>query len=304
MSDTKSQRLSSNPQALSILTSGIKRGLTDKQIQQQLAQECGYEWALKTIGRRRRSMGVVKKHGRPVNMSVIDTPMLTLPPYGLSESEKARWFRERFQLTHLYQTIKKQFEPDEVRVYIEDFGLLCCQFEDIVVSEFMQVDDFLKHRILVDRQLILARAIQRQIADLQEWFISNPKQEDENKDVIKFRIIQQRQLDDKYRHLKVADDRYDALVKERAKIYSGLAATRKDRLDELKGGKKTFLELVAKLQHSQDERDRQGRFAELTKIASEDIKKEFRQSIEFPDGSVEPIIMDADTDFGEGDPDD
>lgn len=302
MSDTKNQRLFSNPQALSILTSGIKQGLTDKQIQKQLAQECGYEWALKTIGRRRRSMGVVKKHGRPVNVSVIDTPILTLPPYGLSDSEKAHWFRERFQLTHMYQTIKKQFQPDEVRVYIEDFGLLCCQFEDIVVSEFMQVDDFLKHRILVDRQLILTNGIQRQIADLQEWFISNPKLEDEkDKDTIKFRIIQQRQLDDKYRHLKVSDDRYDSLVKERAKIYSGLAATRKDRLDELKGGKKTFLELVAKLQHSNEERDRQGRFAELTKIASNDIKKEFRQPIEFPDGSIEPIIMDSETSFDNND---
>ena len=127
------------------------------------------------------------------------------------------------------------------------------------------------------------------------------KKTKEDNEGIKCRILQQRKLDDKHRYLRNVSDRYDNLVKERQKIYSSLAATRRDRLDELKGGKKTFFELVSKLQHLQDERDKQGRFAELTKIASEDVKNEFRKPTEFPDGSINPIIMDSDTDFGEGD---
>lgn len=301
MSDIKNQRLSSNPKALQILAECVKQGLTDKKIQQRLVQECGYKWAIETISRRRRAMGVVKQPGKSVNTDIPDSPILTIPPHGLSDHEKAHWFRDQFKKTHLYQTIKRQFESDEVITYIEDFGLLCCQFEDIVISEFMQIDDFLKHRILIDRQLILSRNLQREIADLQMWFVANPKREDEDKDTIKFRVLQQRQLDDKHRYLKSVDDRYDSLAKERQKIQSSLAATRKDRLDELKGGKETFLELVGRLQHSQDERDREGRFAELTKIAAEDIKNEFRQPVQFPDGNIEPIIMDADTNLGEND---
>ncbi|KKK53649.1 hypothetical protein LCGC14_3092680, partial [marine sediment metagenome] len=95
--------------------------------------------------------------------------------------------------------------------------------------------------------------------------------------------------------------RYDTLVKERQTIYKSLCATRRDRIDELRGGKDTFFELVAKLQHSEAERNEQGRLAQLTKLASEDIKKEFRKPTEFPDGSVNSIIMDAETDFGEDD---
>lgn len=301
MPEVKGRRLSSNSKALKVLADCIKQSLPDKKIQQRLVQECGYEWTLDTISRRRRAMGVIKKPGKSINVDVIDTPRLTIPPHGLSDSEKANWFRDQFKKTHLYRTIQKQFETEEVEVYIEDFGLLCCQFEDIVVSEFMQVDDFLKHRILVDRQLILSRSLQRQITDLQTWFVMNPKVDKEDKDIIRFRLLQQRQLDDKHRYLKNVSDRYDNLVKERQKIYISLAATRRDRLDELKGGKQTFFELVSKLQHLQDERDKQGRFAELTRIASEDIKNEFRKPTEFPDGSVEPIIMDSDTDFGEVD---
>lgn len=301
MSKVKGQRLSSNPQASKILVDCVKQGLPDKKIQQRLVQECGYEWTVDTIARRRRALGVINKPGQSINLDVIDTPILTVPPHGLTDLEKSNWFKDQFKKTHLYKTIQRQFEPEEVAMYLEDYGPLCCQFEDIVTSEFMQIDDFIKHRLLIDQQHILRRSLQKERDDLKNWFILNPKTEDENKDTTRFRIIQQRQLDDKYRYLKDANDRYDALAKERQKIYTSLNATRRDRLDELKGGKETFFELVAKLQYSQDERDRQGKFAELTKLASDDVKEEFRKPVEFPDGSVEPIIMDADTDFGEED---
>lgn len=299
MPEPKNRRLSANPKALKILANSIAQGLSDPEIQKILADECGYKWAVDTIGRRRRAMGVVKKSGQPVDVDAVDSPMLALPPHGLSDIEKATWFRDKFKKTHLYTIIKQQFDPHEVSVYIEEFGLLCCQFEDIVVSEFMQVDDFLKHRLLVNRQLVVTHSLQKQITVLQEWFIDNPKKEGEDQDTIKFRHVQQGILDKKYQYLKSFSDRYDDLVKERQKIHSSLAATRKDRIDELKGGKATFLELVSKLQHSQDERDRHGRFAELTKIAADDIKKEFRKPNKFPDGSVSPIIMDANTLFEE-----
>ena len=299
MSEIKTQKLSSNSKAISILVNCVKQGLTDKKIQQRLIQECGYKWTIDTISRRRRAMGVVKKPGQSFAIDAMDTPMLTLPPHGLSSTEKSHWFRDQFKKTHLFGTIQKQFESEEILVYIEEFGLLCCQFEDIVTSEFMQIDDFLKHRILINRQLMLGKSIQREISGLQEWFILHPKRENEDKDNIRFRVVQQRQLDDKYRYLKAVNDRYDALIKEREKIYKSLNATRKDRIDELRGGKDTFFDLVARLQHSQDERDRQGRFAELTKIAAKDITDEFRKPVEFPDGNVDPIIMDADTNFGD-----
>jgi len=297
MAETKNKRLSSNPRALEIVGEGVSNHLSDKDIQKILVKECGYKWTTDTIGRRRRAMISNKQDKPEVVSDGVDAPMMTVPPYGLNESETAAWFREQFKNSHLYPTIKRQLEPNEIIVYINDFGHLCCQFADIVVSEFMQIDDFLKHRILVDRQLVLALSLQRQIDILGLWFVENPKKEDEAKDTIKFRLMQQRQMDDFYKQLKVVNDRYDTLVKERARIYSGLNATRKDRLDELKGGKETFLDLVGKLQHSQEERDRHGRFAALTKLAAKDVADNFRKPNEFPDGTVAPIIMDAQTKF-------
>lgn len=297
MSKTKSKKLSSNPEALEIVAKGVKNNLSDKEIQKLLVTECGYKWTTDTIGRRRRAMVIDKKDKPEVIPDGVDAPMMTVPPYGLTKSETAVWFREQFKNSHLYPTIRRQLEQDEIVVYINDFGLLCCQFGDIVVSEFMQIDDFLKHRILVDRQLVLGLSLQRQIDVLGVWFVENPKKEDEGKDTIKFRLMQQRQMDDFYKQLKVVNDRYDALVKERAKIYNGLKATRKDRLDELRGGEETFLDLVKTLQNSREERDRHGRFAALTKLAAKDVADDFRKPNEFPDGTIEPIIMDSQTKF-------
>ncbi|UCG02443.1 MAG: hypothetical protein JSW11_00325 [Candidatus Heimdallarchaeota archaeon] len=299
MSKIKYKRLSMNPEALKTLAECTKDNLTDKEIQQRLVTIYDYKWNIGTISRQRRAMGIIKTPGKSTDTENINISILNIPPHGLSETEKAYWFRGQFKQTHMYKTICRQFEPQEVETYLEDFGLLCCQFEDIVISEFMQIDDFLKHRILINQQLILKRDIQKQINILQQWFIDNPKMHDQSKEEIQFRISQQRMLDDKYRYLKAVEDRYDALVKERQRIYNSLAATRKDRIEELSGGKETFFELVSKLQHSQEERNKQGRFAELIKIAAEDVKEEFRKPVTFPDDTVDYIIMDSNTDFGE-----
>jgi hypothetical protein len=300
MPEAGNKKLSLNPRAQQILIKCAEQGLSDKEIQKRLIAECGYEWHVKSISRCRRNSGVVKKSGRPVNVDVPSSPMLASPPLGLNDVEKAAWFRDQFQKTHMYTTIQKQFEPDEVETYLEDFGLLCCQFEDIVISEFMQVDDFLKHRILVDQQLTGKRFIQRDVNNIQAWFIANPKKEEEDKDTIRFRLAKQRQLEAQQRALNDIGKRYDELIKTRTKIYDGLAATRLHRLDELRGGKASFLELVSKMQYSQEERDKQGILAELTNLAAEDVKNEFRKPTKFPDGSIEPIIMDSETDFGDG----
>lgn len=292
------KKITSDPRAVNIIKDCIREGLKDKQIQELLLQQCGHLWTLGAIAKKRRALGGTRTSKNTSREEMIDSAMLSTPPYNLTDYEKAIWFRDQFRKTHFYVTIRKQFEPEEVSVYLEEFGLLCCQFENIVVSEFMQIDDFIKHRVLIDRQLIITKSIHKQIMDLQNWFIINDKPtEEESKESIKRRMAKQRLLDEKYKQLKDANSRYDSLIAERQKIYNSLAATRKDRLEELRGGKSTFLELVARLQHSLQERDKQGRLAELTKISSEDFKESARVPVEFPDGDMSPVIFDEFTSF-------
>jgi len=293
MANKISQQLPKNPEAIKLLREMADQGFADKKIQDRLEQEFGYKWSLETVRRARRKIGINKNGKEPLINNT--NPTLSVPPPGLTEQEKSEWFRDQFKKNHLFKTLKDQFTKEEINGYLQEYGDLCTQFADIVFSEFFQIDDLIKHRILINRQLTLMKIMQDELTSLAEWIAKNPSDEDESKTIKQERISKFRDLEGARNGLNKASERYDRLVGERNKIYQNLSATRKDRIDELRGGKESFFSLVASLQGSEAFRDQQGKYAELTKLASEDIKNAFRKDIELADGSKEPLIMDEET---------
>ena len=130
---------------------------------------------------------------------------------------------------------------------------------------------------------------------IQEELDANSLPDDPDKEVRQAHMERVRQLREAQQNVIAAKAAHKQLVADVDKKYKNLAATRRDRLDELRGGKETFFELIANLQRSKEERDRQGKYAELMKLAADDIDKEFRKPQEFPDGSRRPIILDSET---------
>lgn len=290
------QKLASNIPAITLLKQLYESGMSDKEIQKELLHQFSYNWNLETVRRARRKLSVNKKaeNNKPVLESAKEHASFSVPP-GLSTVEKSEWFRDQFKMGHLYTILKNQFTQDEIDVYMAEYGDVCTQFEDIVTSEYWGIDDLLKHRILINRQLILMKSFQEEITELTGWSANNPIKEDEDKDVKQLRIQQYRLLDQKRSDFSKVSERYDKLVAGRDKIYQNLAATRKDRIDELRGGRESFFNLVAVLQSSEMTRNEQGRYAALTKIASEDIKKEWHKPQELPDGTTDVLILDGET---------
>lgn len=287
--------LMKDEKATHILEECVRLGYTDRRIQQELASECGYEWSLQSIRRSRiKTTGVKKVPGG--QSSPVDTrPPLSVPPPGMPDDEKVSWFRDDFKKSHLYVALKKQLSEEEIDIYIEEYGRICCQFEDIVTSEFFQIDDFLKHRILISRQITAMRIIQQEIDQLTQWVSSNPITENMSAEERKNVVMTINTIGDKRSDIDTANTRYDKLCGERDKIEKKLNATRRDRLEQLAGGKETFMKLVASIQHSQAERDKHGKYAELTKLAAEDITDQFRKTTEFPDGQMDTIITDSES---------
>jgi len=288
---------------MSLLKKLAEQGWRDKKIQDALTQEFKCEWNIQTIRRNRKKMGVIKCESGNLGEH---RPTLSIPPPGLEDHEKAGWFREQFLKSHLFGELKGQFHASEIQGYMEEYGDVCCQFEDIVTSEFFQIDDYLKHRILINRQLKLMKDLQLEITEVVQWISSHPfdaqelgMEVDKKKELSRERIDQIRRLDDLRKAMQSANDRYEKLCEVRQKIMVNLSATRKDRQEELRGGKDTFFQLVSNLQSSLAEREKQGRYAKLTELAAEDIKKVFRKPVEFPDGISRPIILDEDTIFEE-----
>jgi hypothetical protein len=287
--------LLSDPNAVEILKEGIRQQLTDKQIQTQLQEKCDYEWNVVTIRRNRRKLGIKKGPGDQFLKEEQDQPALSIPPPGLTEREKADWFRSQFKKTHLFSNIKKQLTKEEIVVYLEEYGSLCCQFEDIVCSEFFQIDEALKHRILINRQLISISRMRHDIPILEDWIRDNKPDEETSKDARQEFVGAVQLLGDTRKSLANANKRYDELMKEEQNLFKNLSATRKDRIDQLSGGKENFFHLVLLLQHSEKVREEQGRYAELTKLSADQALEKARQPVEFPDGEMDTIVTDYQT---------
>ena len=271
----------------------VQDGRADTEIQGLLEAEFGHRWHLDTIRRFRRGLGVSRApHKEVADAEPAASVMALVPPLGLDRLEKAEWYRRQFRKSHLYVTLQAQFEPDEVDVYLQEYGDLCCQFEDIVASEFLQLDDFLKHRLLLARQLSLMKSLRAEIKSTSRWLRQNPATADESEEEKKRRIANERLIDSKRSALKQANDRYDKLSAERNRLSQSLAATRKDRLEELRGGGESFFDLVCRIQQSEKARQEEGRFAELSRMALEDEETAMRHEILFPDGGSDPLILD------------
>lgn len=291
------KQISKDMVAMKILQAGCEQGLSDPKIQQKIFEECQHKYSLQTIARARKKLGIVK--GEIIPETPKDEQALRSPPIGMSEEDKPYWFVNQFKSTHLYQNLQQQFDQGEILCYLEEYGRLCCQFEDIVFSEFFQIDDFLKHRILINRELNTQKGIRLQVDHIQKWILNNPMTEEEAPVIRTERINKFKLLDTFSASLAASTKQYESLVKERTKIFDKLAATRRDRIEELRGGKETFLSIVTQIQMSTAERHRHGKFAELSRMATHEMKDELRKPIEFPDGEIESIIMDSESESHE-----
>jgi len=294
MSKVAKQQLSKNPLAMELLIKCVRQGLSDPKIQARLEQEVGVKWHIGTIRDNRRKLGIIKDSGLKMDITALDAP-----PPGLDYSEKVQWFTDQFMKSNMYANLRRHLKEDEIPSYLDEYGKICCQFEDIVLTEYFQIDDFLKHRILIDRQMALIKSLNERLDEIEKEALDHPLKEDSSREERQLHIDRIRRREDIVKRIDKSNERYDKLESARDRIYKGLAATRRDRIDELKGGKETFMEIVAALQSSKDERDKQGKYAELSRLAANDVEKEFRKPQEFPDNSLSPIIMDSETSFDE-----
>lgn len=276
-----------DPTAMLIVGQCVAARMSDREIIDKLERECGYRWSIDAVAKARRVIAPADDPG-----AAVQSPTLSSPPPGLPEADKANWFRSQFRQSHLYKNLCDQFDADEVKTYLEEYGGICCQFEDILTSEFYAIDDFLKHRLLINQQLSERKRLRQEIEVSTAWLAANPTKADATKEELKERVEKMRLLDGLHTALHQAGERYDKYVAERQAIQKSLAATRRDRLEELRTTGVSFFQVVQELQTSEKARHQHGRYAELTRLASEEIQAEFRKPTEFPDGEQGPIILD------------
>lgn len=210
------------------------------------------------------------------------------------------FFREQFKNTLYYTNLKQQFTDEEIEYYLEEWGSLCVQFEDIVATEKRQIDELIKAEIIGMRILRNIKVTDEIIREVEERsnllrqktdFEDNEAWQDLDKE-LSFMITRMAAQSN-----GMTSD-YEKNVKIRNDILAELNARRSDRIDQLKRTGTTFAGLVQAFR-DRAIRDAQGKQLELIRMAKEKKSNDWRKVNKFPDGSKDSFLFDASSEVSE-----
>lgn len=212
----------------------------------------------------------------------------------LTEDQRKEFFKTQLTNTLYYQKLKDQFTDDEINFYLEEWGALCLQFEDIVATEKRQIDELIKITIMGIRVLRNVKIAEQEIEHLQEEiedYRDNHKDIENDLDAQEYDNGRSSLLRIMMGQSQVMSNDYQKNIDIKNKILGELNARRRDRVDQLMKRGTTFLGLVSAFRDRQI-REEHGRHMELVRLAKEKKKAEWRKPIKFEDGVMDCILMD------------
>jgi hypothetical protein len=267
----------------------------NKQTDKQIADALGItRYSVMTF---RASTGLIKSFG---TSKVGIDPIRLLPGtnvlvnQGMNEYQRKEFFKNQLANSLFYSTLKQQFTEDEIAYYLDEWGALCVQFEDIVATEKRQIDELIKAEIMGNRILrnirISEDELKKIINELEQYRKAHPdlatdeeKQERDDQLMSLTRILAAQS--------EAMGQSYQKNVDVKNKILDQLNARRKDRIDQIKRINTTFIGIVEKFRE-RDLREKEGRHMELIRISKEAKKAEWRKPITFSDGQNDCVLLD------------
>lgn len=218
-----------------------------------------------------------------------------LPPV---QKTRRQLLLEDLHASPQWRAIREKFEPHEVRLYEDNYALLLEQFgDDVVVTERLQVDEYLTGLILTDRNLTEQKRVRGELAlvrgHMMDIRVQNPDGVVGGPDSL--RMVQLEDKETNYR------DELASLVKEYghlkaacSKMLSDMKATRAQRMAGIENRVTSILDLVRELMED-DKRKMSGRQAALGVMATRKTLLELATPRAFADGEVDVPVLTAET---------
>lgn len=265
---------------------------TDAELSRELNRD------VRTIRAFRKKSGVEKRQdGKISYIGRADKPTAVPSKY----EEASKFFQEQFKNTLYYKALKDQFTEEEIDYYLEEWGSLCVQFEDIVATEKRQIDELIKAEIIGLRIMRNVKLAETVIEELQNQInvLRSKKDVVTDEDA---RIVDE-QLSWYIGRLvgqsNAMTSDYRDNVDLRNKILTELNARRRDRIDQLRKTGTTFAGLVQAFRDNAI-REAQGKQLELVRIAKNKKLNDWRKITKFPDGTKDAVVFDENSEVVPG----
>lgn len=263
---------------------------------EELSKELGR--SLIAIRKARESFGVQKTRGGKVDTSnMVAESAIELQLQAsekLNEDQRKKFFQVQLTNSLYYGNLKEQFTKEEIDFYLEEWGTLCLQFEDIVATEKRQIDELIKVSIMGNRILRNIKVAEDEILNIKKeiraFRTATPdletNEEAQEKDGLLMNMIRTMAGQS---HAMSSD--YEKNINIKNQLLDELNARRKDRVDQLSRRGTTFLGLVQAFR-DREVRTKHGEHMELVRMAKEKKKSDWRRPTTFPDGSKDCILLD------------
>jgi CheY-like chemotaxis protein len=258
---------------------------------------------IRTIKTWRKKLGIHKGgNGKLEKINVVGKNDPIIATRKLSEDQRKKFFQTQLINSLFYDNLKEQFTPDEIEFYLEEWGSLCIQFEDIVQTEKRQIDEYIKAELMGNRILrnvkVAEDEIKKIIDEVTNLYATTDIKNDEEAQERDYML--QTLIRTMHGQTQVMANDYQKNVELRNKLLNELNARRRDRIDQFKKSKTTFIGLVEALREK-DIRESQGRHIELVRLSREKKKSEWRKPVRFPENILDCVLMDEDSELPEKD---
>lgn len=262
---------------------------------------------VRTVRDCRRNLGIIKKVGGglkdvKLQRALAGDEQVIKAHEGMSEEHRKQFYRTQFTNSLYYKNLTEQFTKQEIDFYLEEWSGLCVQFEDIVATEKRQIDEYIKLTILGNRILRNIFSIETEIKILQKEIEEHRAKRDLATDIEAQEYDRERMdmvsaMNAQAKNIRMD---YDKNVEMKNKLLDELNARRKDRVDQLSKKGTTFLSLMQEFRDRQT-REKQGKHMELARLAKEKKKDKWRKPNRFPDGSIDCVLLDENSEFPKAD---
>lgn len=277
----------------SALTQSEKKLIEDMVLKnhtdEQIATEIGR--STKTIKRYRDKVGL-KKTGAGKLLVNVDNVQDSgiLNSIDSTEEDKIRNWTAFFKQTQRYKRVKDSLIDADIDFFCHKWSLYHIQMEDMRPSEEDILENLIMYQVRInhnrnDFKQLLEREMQYNSMLGGKSDTELDLENDDDRWIFEMIMQTNRQKQEVNKELKDLQDKHD-------KMMESLNATRQQREARTQIGADTFLSLIKSL-NDRDKRNEMAKYTERMKVSTETQIKKMKQSHEFADGTIEPILLDG-----------
>lgn len=245
---------------------------------------------INTVRSNRRKMNLKKENIRNTDL-VLDTSQLNIKMIG-GENEIIMW---RDKITNsakgnkIKEILSQVNDDSEWLMFVDEWISFHIQFEDLTHTEEQNIEHIIFLRLIIlnnQKDLSHWKAQRKLLGNINISKLDFNENPDDAMLYSKLNAIDS----------KIGDlnKEYKDMLDKANQLYRSLSGTREQREKKGQISSESFFGLCEQFKE-QNVREREGRMAELLRMATEKKASELRESIEFADGELAPQLLDVDT---------